>query len=317
VKIYKHIIFLFIVWLAWQWNCSLPSIDDITAPVILIVYPANGAVVAGNDTIAIESTDDEGVEKVWLYLDNKVIGVSSKPNAQFEINLAPYADNQTHVLLAAAADKAGNIGYSTQITVTISDYNDVTPPTVQIVNPIEGQVVEDTVHILASADDNRGIDRVAFYIDGDSITADTDYPYEHDWLTGGLSDSTSHGIFAKAYDLFGNWAVSAVIRVTVYPRSKDVIAPAMILLYPLAESILTGTVRVTISASDNIGVTRMEFYVDGGNNAQPNFSKTSAPWIYNWDTSTWADGAKHTLFVKAYDLAGNVGTLGPIAYTIQ
>jgi chitinase len=319
VKISKYILFLVIVWLAGQWNCSLPPIDDITAPVILIVYPANGAVLAGDVTIAIESTDDEEVDKVWFYLDNEVKGTSSKPNAQFEINVTQYADNQTHVLLAAAADKAGNIGYSTQITVTISDADDITPPTVQIVNPIEGQVVEGEVKILASADDNRGVDRVAFYIDGDSITAVTDYPYEYNWPTGGLSDSTSHGIFVKAYDIFGNWTVSPVIRVTVFPRSNDVIAPAMILLYPLAESILTGTVRVAISASDNIGVTRMEFFVDGGTtpNAQPNYSKTSAPWIYDWNTANWADSGSHTLFVKAYDLAGNVGTLGPIAYTIQ
>ena len=317
MKISRHVLFLFIVWLAWPWNCSLPPIDDITPPVILIVYPANGAVVAGNIKIAIESTDDEEVDKVWYYLDNEVKGVSNKSNALFDLDVTAYADNQTHVLLAAAADKAGNIGYSTQITVTISDANDITPPTVQIVNPIEGQVVEGDVHILASADDNRGVREVAFFINGDSVISDTDYPYEYFWLTEDLSDSTSHGIFAKAYDLFGNWSVSPVIRVTVYPRSDDVIAPSMILLYPLAESILTGTVRVTISASDNIGVNRMEFFVDGGNNAQPHFSKTSPPWIYNWDTAAWADGATHTLFVKAYDLAGNVGSLGPIAYTIQ
>ncbi len=265
----------------------------------------------------IESTDDEEVDKVWYYLDNEVKGVSNKSNALFDLDVTSYADNQTHVLLAAAADKAGNIGYSTQITVTISDSYDITPPTVQIVNPIEGQVVEGDVHILASADDNRGVREVAFFINGDSLISDTDYPYEYFWLTEDLSDSTSHGIFAKAYDLFGNWSVSPVIRVTVYPRSDDVIAPSLILLYPLAESILTGTVRVTISASDNIGVTRMEFFVDGGNNAQPQFSKTSPPWIYDWDTSGKADGGNHTLFVKAYDLAGNVGTLGPIAYTIQ
>jgi hypothetical protein len=318
VKIYKHILFLFILWLARPWNCSLPPIDDITAPIILIVYPANGTVVSGNVTVAIESTDDEQVEKVWFYLDEELKGMSNKANAQFELDVTPYADNQTHVLLAAASDKAGNIGYSTQVTVTISDYDDITPPTVQVVNPIEGQVVEGTVHILASADDNRGVSRVDFYINGDSVGTDAEYPYRYDWPTQDLSDSTSHGIFAKAFDFSNNWAVSPVVRVTVYPRSNDVIAPSLILLYPLAESILTGTVRVTISATDNIGVTRMEFYVDGGNSsAQPNYSINNPPWIYNWNTSTWADGGTHTLFVKAYDQAGNVGTLGPIAYTIE
>ena len=57
---------------------------------------------------------------------------------------------------------------------------------------------------------------------------------------------------------------------------------------------------ISASASDNVRVTKVEFYVDGV------FLKTdtSAPYSVSWNARKAAKGA-HTIKVVAYDAAGN------------
>jgi hypothetical protein len=84
--------------------------------------------------------------------------------------------------------------------------------------------------------------------------------------------------------------------------SGDTTPPTVTLQAPAAGSTLTGTVTVQATAQDAGGVARVEFYVDGGLRA----TVTAAPYQWAFDSST-ASNATHTLTVKAYDLAGNVG----------
>jgi len=80
VKIFKPMLLLVAVWLAGQWSCSLPPMDDITAPWSNRLS-CNGSVLTGQVTVAIESTDDEAVDKVWIYLDDQVQGISINQTA--------------------------------------------------------------------------------------------------------------------------------------------------------------------------------------------------------------------------------------------
>jgi chitinase len=61
--------------------------------------------------------------------------------------------------------------------------------------------------------------------------------------------------------------------------------------------------QVQGSALDNVAVTKVEFYVDG----QLNGSSTLAAFSFAWNTVAASNGT-HTLAVKAYDAAGNVGS---------
>lgn len=65
----------------------------------------------------------------------------------------------------------------------------------------------------------------------------------------------------------------------------------------------SGTITFDASASDNVGVSHVEFYVDGTLKG----SDAIAPYALAFDSTTVADGS-HTLTAKAYDAAGNVGT---------
>jgi hypothetical protein len=80
----------------------------------------------------------------------------------------------------------------------------------------------------------------------------------------------------------------------------DTVAPVVSITSPADGQRISRTVSVMVSASDNVGVTRVELYVDGTLRA----TSTTAPFTTRWNARRASAGA-HTLRVKAYDAAGN------------
>src|SRR5260370_637016 len=80
----------------------------------------------------------------------------------------------------------------------------------------------------------------------------------------------------------------------------DTQAPAVTITSPAAGSTLKGTVAVSVSASDNVGVTDVDLYA----NAALIGSTTASIYTFSWNTSTVSDGSV-TLKAVAYDAAGN------------
>jgi len=93
----------------------------------------------------------------------------------------------------------------------------------------------------------------------------------------------------------------------------DSIPPTTSITAPLNNATVSGTVLVTANASDAVGVTRVELYVDG---VQVTPADTSAPYEWSWNTTGLANGT-HTLVTKAYDAANNVGTSAPVTVTVS
>jgi len=87
----------------------------------------------------------------------------------------------------------------------------------------------------------------------------------------------------------------------------DLVIPTVSISSPADGTILSGITNVRVTASDNIGVKKVEFYVDGALTA----SSTASPFTIKWNTRRVANGA-HTLQSKAYDAAGNMGTSLPL-----
>ena len=109
----------------------------------------------------------------------------------------------------------------------------------------------------------------------------------------------SHTIQARAYDAAGNTTNSSV-TVSV-PVPPDTTAPTVSITSPADGATVSGSVPLAATASDNVGVTRVEFKVDGtlvGSDA-------SVPYVGTWDASA-ASAGNHTVSATAYDAAGNV-----------
>jgi hypothetical protein len=111
----------------------------------------------------------------------------------------------------------------------------------------------------------------------------------------------------KAYDAAGNVTTSAAVSVVV-----DNQVPAASVSGPSTGGTVMGTVAVTAAASDNRGVTRVEFYVDGN---LLGVDETS-PFTVSWDTTAVPNGS-HTLTVKAWDAAGNVTTSAGVTVNVS
>jgi Leucine-rich repeat (LRR) protein len=72
--------------------------------------------------------------------------------------------------------------------------------------------------------------------------------------------------------------------------------PAAVLISPVSGATLSGTVTLQANASDDKGIVKVEFLVDGFKVADA----TSAPYIGTWDASIYTNG-KHVVSAKAYD----------------
>jgi len=93
----------------------------------------------------------------------------------------------------------------------------------------------------------------------------------------------------------------------------DTTAPTTSITAPANGATVSGTVNVTATASDNVGVTKMEIYIDGVLKTS-NVNLTSL--AFSWNTTTAANGA-HTITSKAYDAANNVGTSATVNVTVS
>ncbi|MBW3538305.1 hypothetical protein KY386_02315 [Candidatus Parcubacteria bacterium] len=96
------------------------------------------------------------------------------------------------------------------------------------------------------------------------------------------------------------------------PPPSDTTRPTTSITAPAGGSTASGTVNVSANASDNVGVTKVEFLVDGAVKA----TDTTSSYGFAWDTKTVANGS-HTLSAKAYDAAGNVGTSANVSVNVS
>ncbi len=91
---------------------------------------------------------------------------------------------------------------------------DTTPPTASITSPAADTTVTGTVTIQATASDDVGVTRVAFYAGGTFLGADTTEPYSFAWDTTAGGNGT-RALMARAFDAGGNLGDSATVSVTV------------------------------------------------------------------------------------------------------
>ncbi|MFO0579961.1 MAG: Ig-like domain-containing protein [Polyangia bacterium] len=93
---------------------------------------------------------------------------------------------------------------------------------------------------------------------------------------------------------------------------RDVTPPRVSITAPAGGATVAGTVAVTATATDDVRVSYVEFYLDGALKA----TDSSAAYAWSFDTRSVGNGS-HTLKALAYDAAGNRGTSTLITVTVQ
>lgn len=198
------------------------------------------------------------------------------------------------------------------------------PPTVSLTAPAASTTVSGaSVTVSANAADDKQVASVAFSYKAASASTwttlgatDTAAPYNVTWNTSSLANG-SYDLRAIATDSAGQTTTSSTVTVTVnnvVTPPPDTTKPVTAIVDPTdgaTINLVGAMVSVTATATDNVGVTKVELYADSVLVG----TTTSAPYTFNWNTKGTTLGT-HTLLTKAYDAAGNVGPSTAISVTL-
>jgi hypothetical protein len=194
-------------------------------------------------------------------------------------------------------------------TVSVTVVDNVAPA-VAIESPAAGSNLAGQVTVRAGASDNVGVVRVELYRDGGVLLAALSAPpFETTWNTAGVTPG-GHTLHAMAFDAAGNAATSPTVTVTV----QDQVPPTVAITSPSNGGTVNKNTTITVaaSASDNVGVTRVEIF-DGTTLI---CTDTSSPYSCAWRTPKKA-GVVSSLQAKAYDARGNMASSAVVRVTTR
>ncbi len=279
-----------------------------TPPSLTITAPAASSTLTGaTNTVSADASDSEGIQDVSFYLDNTLTGTSTligtATTAPYQVNLdtTSLANGSSYNIRVVARDT--HLTPTTQ-TEPVTVYNpDVTPPTATLTGPANGSVVKGTVAVTAAASDQSGIANVVFYVDGAQAGQASTAPYTFSWNTASVLDGT-HQVYAIAYDTAGNSTQTATSTVTTHNAAPTVSVTN-------AAGTVSGTVSLSATASDSIGISSVSYYYGstliGGS--------STAPYAVSWNTAATANGAYQVTAV-ATNTVGTSATSAPVSMTV-
>ena len=184
-------------------------------------------------------------------------------------------------------------------TTTVTIGADTVPPSVSLAASPTAVVAPGSTTLTATASDLAGVTKVEFWRGATLIGTDTTAPYTQA-VSFPPADIGSVAFTAKAYDAANNSTTSAVVNVTV---SADTTPPSVALLANPATVLVPGATTLQATASDNIGVTKVEFW----RGATLLATDTAAPFQAPVNLTT-ADLGSVSFTAKAYDAQNNVTT---------
>lgn len=204
---------------------------------------------------------------------------------------------------------------------TATPGGETNPPVIQMVAPTDGVqiTVGQGINVVALVSDDAGIRLVEFYADNVLFNSQqppnpTTYQAVFPWTTG---QSGPHTLFVVAYDVNNNASAPAAVTVNVVANTT---APVVSILAPsLPQNLRLGAqINVQVVANDDAGVTQIQMLVDNQpynqvNSQNPNGQNPfAATFVYAANM-----GGTHTILMRAFDSAGNVGSSNPLTLNVN
>lgn len=283
---------------------------DTTPPAVAVATPLDGTTVTGTVSLSATASDAGGIDHVVFLVNGaQLTGTSSASGGTYSLDwdTTAFPDGYTAVT-ARAYDSAGNIASSTSVLVLVSNIPpvDSTAPALALTSPANGSTVSGTTTLSADAGDDHAVQHVSFFIDGQLLANVDSPPYTFDWDTTTATEGSVE-VSATAVDTSGN-ATNASVRVTV-----DRSAPQVALVSPADGALVSGDLPLIADASDNLGVSSVEFFV---NDVSAGVA-TSSPWTVSFPTAGMADGTSLTIRAVAADRNGNQTASQPVSVAID
>ena len=198
---------------------QVETVDNTPPTVSILTLVASNAVVSGNVSVAVDASDDTGVTKVVLYVNDQTVGTDNTAPFEFNWDSTQVADGDV-TMTARAYDAANNSSVSAGVTVAVDNVPDVADNTAPVLNltPAGGSTVSGTVGIYATASDDVGVTQLSVYINGSLKCSSADIStLTCSWNTRKLSGT--YLIKAVAKDAAGH-SSEVIHSVTVGSSSK-------------------------------------------------------------------------------------------------
>ncbi|UCH33693.1 MAG: Ig-like domain-containing protein [Armatimonadota bacterium] len=280
---------------------------DTQPPTCALTAPADGAYLRGAVTVSATANDNRGVTKVEFYVASELRNVDFAAPYSWQWNTPDDSDGP-YTVEAIAYDEATN---------TASDSRDVnvdnTPPHVSSTDPTNGQesvaLTADVVAVFDDVMDPATIGTGTFVLEDqygapvsgsvsyDSGTHAATFDPDANFEPGRSYTATLKGGTGNIADMAGN--VLAADYVWSFTAGDDT-PPTVAITDPSNGATVSWIVGVTADADDNMGVTRVEFYV----NDALEFTDDAAPYQYDWQTVALPE-TTYTLKAVAWDASDN------------
>lgn len=251
-----------------EFDAGPPPVDA-APPTVRITSPANAASFAADvSTITVEgaAADDVGVS---------VVRVALGPNAPINASTSDFwrtwrvtlpLPAGTHKIRAIVSDSAAKSAEDT-ITVTRAPSRaDAAPPSLAITSPAAtSRTTRAAVLVIGTAADDTGLTAVEARVDGVSqyTLVETSDAFANWRASLGLAPDVTNTVRVRATDLAGN-RVERTVTVTSL-TAADRQPPSLVVSEPTeGASLAATTVRVRGTASDNVGIAKVEVAIGDG-----------------------------------------------------
>lgn len=138
--------------------------------------------------------------------------------------------------------------------VSIKPIEPNTPPIIQIVSPLNFEILSGSHNTIAEIEDVDGVAVVQFMLDGELIETLDSPPYQTQIQFDSLSPDT-HELIVSAWDVFGSEASESII---VEAKNPDTVAPTIAISSPENQKSYCDLVAIQYSVEDDFSIGNCE-----------------------------------------------------------
>jgi thermitase len=226
-------------------------------------------------------------------------------------NTASYvADSDNPYIISVSGTTSTDANYG-----TYGPYIDLSAPAIGIYTTINGGGYGSVSGTSFSTPLAAGVGALIFSANPDLSPSQVEY----------ILKTTATDLGTNGYDIYYGWGrinASYALKIAVNHETSsstdkdsaltDTTPPTASIDSPINQATVSGKITVTITATDDNGISEVELYIDETLHS----TLTNYPWDFPLDTTKHADGT-YTLTAKAYDNTNNLGKSNPISIQIK
>lgn len=273
----------------------------------VVVLDSSGSAYYSNIAKGITYATDHGARVINI----SIAGPSSSSTLQ---NAVDYAWNKGVVVIAAAANKSTSTPYypaacnnviavsattSSDTIASFSNYGswiDISAPGASIKTTINGGSYGTGNGTSFASPITAGLAALILSVNPALTNAEV----------VAIMTSNADDLGSPGFDISYGYGRINVYKSVVAAKNTlpqpDTISPAVSISSPLYGATVSNTTVVNVSVTDNVGVSKVELFIDGALYA----ADTTEPFSFSWDTTKYPDG-NCSLEARAYDFSQNMG----------